>query len=133
MNQPIKSFFAFLLCIFACNSVARAGGVHHYVFFNRDRERISEAAFLGAKGIEGAQLKYSWRELEQGKDGYEFSDIQHDLAFLNSKGKRLFIQIQDASFDASIVPIPRYLVNDPRYHGGADKQYAISGNDEEHA
>jgi hypothetical protein len=103
-----------------CGSVSSAG-VHHYVFFNRDRERISDASFLQSR-FDGAQLKYSWRELEPKKDRYEFGDIEHDLAFLESKGKRLFIQIQDASFDISIQPFPHYLRQDAAYHGGADKQ-----------
>src|SRR5579864_1381571 len=92
--------------------------LHHYIFFNRDRERIGEESFLQTKAFEGAQIKYSWRQLEQGPGGYDFSDIEHDLAFLTSKGKRLFIQIQDASFDPSIITVPRYLLNDPKYHGG---------------
>ncbi|HZL34826.1 MAG TPA: hypothetical protein VFC78_05915 [Tepidisphaeraceae bacterium] len=107
--------------------------VCHYVFFNRDRERIADPPFLQTKAFEGAQLKYTWRELEQGKDSYDFSAIQHDLAFLRSKGKRLFIQIQDVSFNVAVVPIPRYLLNDPQYHGGADKQYDIPGDDEARA
>ncbi|HEV8292459.1 MAG TPA: hypothetical protein VGP94_11070, partial [Tepidisphaeraceae bacterium] len=107
--------------------------VRHYVFFNRDRERISEASFLETRAIEGAQLKYSWRQLERGEGGYDFSEIQHDLAFLKSKGKALFIQIQDASFDPAIVPIPQYLLKQPQYHGGADRQYNIFGDDEAHA
>jgi hypothetical protein len=107
--------------------------VHHYVFFNRERERISEPTFLETKAFEGAQLKYSWRELEHGKDGYDFGDIRHDLEFLSSKGKKLFIQIQDVSFDPTIVPIPRYLLDDPQYHGGADRQYNIPDDDETRA
>jgi hypothetical protein len=110
-----------------------AGGVHHYVFFNRDRERITDAVFLRTKAFEGAQLKYTWRELERQKDAYDFGEIEHDLAFLRSKGKKLFIQIQDASFDPNIRPFPRYLLEDPAYHGGADKQYGIKDDDEEHA
>lgn len=96
--------------------------MHHYVFFNRDRERIAEASFLQSK-FEGAQLKYVWRELEPQKDRYNFENIEHDLSFLHSKGKKLFIQIQDASFDINVRPFPRYLLQDPAYHGGADKQY----------
>jgi hypothetical protein len=107
--------------------------IHHYVFFNRDRDRISESTFLQTKAFEGAQLKYSWRQLEHGEDGYEFSEIKHDLDFLKSKGKKLFIQIQDASFDPSIIPIPQYLLKNPQYHGGANQQYAITGDDEAHA
>src|SRR5207249_6584611 len=91
-------------------------GPRHYVFFNRDRQRISDAAFLGTRAFEGAQLKYTWRELERAKDGYDCSAIQHDLAFLTSKGKKLFIQLQDASFDPAIVNVPRYLLDDPRFH-----------------
>jgi len=53
--------------------------------------------------------------------------------FLNSKGKKLFLQLQDASFDPTIVNVPRYLVNDARYHGGADKQYSIKDDDEQGA
>jgi len=116
-----------------CYAGANGERPHHYVFFNRDRERIADAAFLGAKAFEGAQLKYTWRELEPEKDGYDFSAVQHDLMFLNSKGKKLFIQLQDASFDPTIVNVPRYLVNDARYHGGADKQYSIPDDDEERA
>jgi len=107
--------------------------IHHYVFFNRERQRISERSFLQTKAFEGAQLKYTWRELEREKDQYDFGDIEHDLTFLNSKGKKLFIQIQDISYDPSILPVPRYLLNDPQYHGGADKQYDVKGDDEQHA
>ena len=125
-----------IACLFACAAAADQTPprpIHHYVFFNRDRERISEKSFLETKAFEGAQLKYSWRQLERGEDGYDFSEIQHDLEFLTSKGKRLFIQIQDASFDPSIIPIPQYLLKNPQYHGGADKQYAIIDDDEAHA
>src|SRR5947208_12508127 len=114
-----------ILCIFTCSVGASGEGIHHYVFFNRDRQRIADAAFLGTKAFEGAQLKYTWRELEPGKDDYDFSAIQRDLTFLKSKGKKLFVQLQDASFDPSIVNVPRYLLNDARYNGGADKQYTI--------
>ena len=123
MNAAAKArlyCLAFLVCSRCWG--APAAGVHHYVFFNRDRERIAEDSFLQSK-FEGAQLKYTWRQLEHPKDQYDFGDIEHDLAFLQSKGKKLFIQIQDASFDLNIRPFPRYLLEDPAYHGGADKQY----------
>jgi len=119
--------------ILACCGSATAEGEHHYAFFNRDRERIFDASFLGTRAFEGAQLKYTWRELERGKDAYDFSAIQHDLAFLSSRGKKLFIQLQDSSFDPTLVHVPRYLLNDARYNGGADKQYSIKGDNEEHA
>ena len=111
-----------ILSVLFCAGRVMAAGVHYYVFFGQERERITEPSFLQSN-FEGAQLKYVWRELEPQKDHYNFQDIQHDLAFLQSRGKKLFIQIQDASFDVNIRPFPRYLVEDPAYHGGADKQY----------
>jgi len=125
-------FACCLVAVLTCAAGANAAAVLHYVFFGQDRESITNATFLGTKAIEGAQLKYTWRELERGKDGYEFGDIERDQAFLQSKGKKLFIQIQDASFSPQFVPVPRYLVNEPEFHGGADKQYNITGDDEEH-
>jgi hypothetical protein len=113
---------------------ARAGaGLRHYVFFSQDRERISDTAFLDTKAFAGAQLTYAWRELEQGENGYDFNDIEHDLAFLTARGKRLFLQLQDVTFDPNRINLPRYLLNDPRYHGGADKQYSIPDDDETRA
>jgi hypothetical protein len=88
---------------------------------------------LETKALEGAQIKYTWKQLEPGMDHYQFDDIRHDLAFLDAHGKRLFIQIQDASYDPSIVPVPRYLRDDPQYHGGADQQYEVPGDDEARA
>jgi hypothetical protein len=123
---------------FACASApagadASRRGLHHYVFFGMDRERIAERSFLDTPAFEGAQLKYSWRQLERGKDEYDFAEVRRDLAFLESKGKRLFIQLQDASFDPKIVPVPQYLLRQPEYHGGADPQYNIPGDDETRA
>ena len=107
--------------------------IHHYVFFNRDRDAIGEAAFIDTPAFEGAQVKYMWRHLEPREGEYDFSAIEHDLDFLKSKGKNLFIQIQDSSFDDAIMPIPAYLRDVPAYHGGADRQYEITGDDEAHA
>jgi hypothetical protein len=122
-----------LLVLLGGAASPQAAEVHHYVFFNRDRERIRESAFLNTRTFEGAQLKYTWRELERQKDEYNFGDIQRDWSFLQAKGKKLFIQLQDASFDTNIVTIPRYLLKDAQYHGGADLQYSIENNDETHA
>src|SRR2546423_5645718 len=121
------------LFISICCGSAAAQGVHHYVFFNRDREKISDAAFLNTEAFEGAQLKYTWRELEPEKDGYDFSAVRRDLKFLRANNKKLFIQLQDSSFDPKIVNVPRYLLDEPRYHGGADKQYRIENDDETQA
>ena len=108
--------------------------LHHFVYFAQDREKLQTSkSLLETKAFEGAQIAYSWRQLEPGKDEYDFSLIREDLAFLNQHGKKLWVQIQDVSFSERWVPVPRYLTRDLQYHGGANRQYEYNGNDEEHA
>ena len=122
------------LLIWLCGIHVSAKPVHHYVFFGQDRDKIkTDSGFLGTEAFEGAQVAYSWRQLEPQKDQYDFSAIREDLAFLTSKGKKLFIQLQDTTFSEARISVPRYLLNDPQYNGGADKQYRVKDNDEEHA
>jgi hypothetical protein len=103
--------------------------IQHYVFFEFDRHRIQETSFLEHPALAGAQLKYSWRELEQREGEYDFSAIESDLQFLESHGKRLFVQLQDVSFVPTIVNVPDYLREDPRYGGGADMTYHSTTDD----
>ena len=105
----------------------------HYVFLNRDRQRIADSAFLQTAALEGAQVKYTWRELEPEQDRYDLSAIEHDLAYLRAHGKRLFIQLQDVSFDRQIVNTPRYLQRDSTYHGGIARQLAVGSDSVLHA
>ncbi len=35
-----------------------------FVYFGLDRERIGEETFLSNPGVVGAQLRYTWKELE---------------------------------------------------------------------
>lgn len=129
-----KRILSSALFVLLCCAAAGAKPVHHYVFFGQDREKIKGASsFLETKTIEGAQVAYSWRQLEPEKDKYDFSYIREDLAFLTSKGKRLFVQIQDVTFSESRINVPRYLLQESQYNGGADKQYQINDGDEEHA
>jgi hypothetical protein len=132
MTDALRTWLLFVAMI--CQTIGvGAGGVNHYVFFNQDRERIHDSAFLATGAFAGAQLKYTWRELEPDRDRYDFSAIRADLDFLTSRGKRLFIQLQDATFDPATIDVPLYLRQDPRYHGGANRQYNIEGDDERHA
>lgn len=128
-----RIFVSSLFFLWTCQSSAFASGIQHYVFFGTEREGIHDAAFLSTKAFVGAQLKYTWRELEPNKDAYDFSAIRTDLAFLTAHKKRLFIQLQDATFDPAYTGIPRYLRDDARFHGGADRQYNIPGDDEKRA
>lgn len=124
----MKKILWILLLAYGQNTLAQSL-VRHYIFFNIDRERIQEASFLQEKNIEGAQLKYTWRELEPAFDQYDFSAIHADLAFLSSKEKKLFIQIQDVSFDTARLLVPQYLLEDPVYNGGVAIQYITDEQD----
>ena len=114
------------LLIWLGSSGVSAKPVHHYVFFGQDREKIKEAAsFFKTKALEGAQVTYSGPQLEPKQDEYDFSYIREDLVFLSSKGKKLFIQLPDVTFSESRINVPRYLLQDAVYNGGADKQYDV--------
>ncbi len=124
MNGARKILWCFLVGFLASASLS-GKPIHHYVFFGQDREKIKSAtSFLEIKAFEGAQVTYSWRQLESAKDEYDFTIIRDDLKFLSSKGKKLFIQIQDVTFSDSRINVPRYLLTDPQFNGGADKQYS---------
>ncbi|MBI2519542.1 MAG: hypothetical protein HYV97_03970 [Bdellovibrio sp.] len=127
--MPLILFFILICsCNFACASHPEASHlVRNFVFFNRDRQRISESSFLETKNLVGAQLMYAWRELEPSEDVYDFSEIQQDLKYLSSKGKKLFIQLQDTTFSASMKAVPKYLLDEARFNGGVDPQCDSSG------
>jgi hypothetical protein len=110
---------------------ASAARVRHYVFFGRDRDALRQASsFLRSTSFEGAQVVYSWRQLEPEPGVYDFAVIRDDLTLLQANGKKLFVQVQDVSFTPARVNVPEYLLHDPRYGGGADRQYRIDRDDE---
>jgi hypothetical protein len=98
-----------LLCRIA---LAAQTSPQQFIFFSRDRERIHEASFYNHAGISGAQITYSWRNLESSKGVYDFSMIGEDLAFLTSHHKKLFIQLQDLTFSSKNIAVPDYIVKD---------------------
>jgi len=116
----MKQSVLLALILIASNNLFSQETINHYVFFNIDRHRIQEESFIESKALNGAQLKYRWSELEPEKGIYNFELIQNDLDFLKAKGKGLFIQIQDVSFDTSIINVPKYLLEDSIYNGGAE-------------
>ena len=124
---------SFVLLVIGCARALSADAPRTYVYFGADRERIAEKSFLDTRRMEGAQIRYSWKQLERGKGEFDFTDIRHDLDFLAAHGKRLWIQLSDVSFDPQYKPFPKYLLTDPAYHGGADPQYAIENDNEDHA
>jgi hypothetical protein len=101
--------------------------VLNYAFFGRDRERISERSFLDSPVIVGAQLTYAWKELEPDHGVYDFSKIEQDLHFLRRHGKKLFIQLQDTTFNPNNAAVPDFLRIDPQFGGGVVFQYDSNG------
>jgi hypothetical protein len=88
----------------------------------RHNERSSEATFTTHPHVAGAQLTYTWRELEPERDRYDFQPLRERIAFLDRHGKRLFLQLQDVSFSDRAF-VPDYLRTDTTFHGGAARKY----------
>ncbi len=98
----------------------------HFIYFARDRELIHNHPFLKTQRIEGAQIMYSWRQLESERGVYDFSIIYDDYNYLLSHGKKLFIQFQDVSFDSEYKAIPDYLMAE-EFDGGCTKSFDDNG------
>jgi hypothetical protein len=69
---------------------------------------------------------YPWKELEPEKGKYDFSIIREDYEYLASQGKKLFIQLQDATFNPRYIGIPDYLLSD-EFDGGSVPQLNDNG------
>jgi hypothetical protein len=85
-------------------------------------ELASIAPLLDRPDIQGVQIVYSWKSLESSFGVYDFSRIERDLAFLASRDRKLFAQIQDRFFEKHHRNVPAYLLEDPRYGGGLAPQ-----------
>jgi hypothetical protein len=100
--------------------------IQHFVYFSRNRELIIDHPFLFHQMFRGAQIMYSWKDLEPEKGQYDFSMLTQDYVYLNARGKKLFIQLQDATFNPKYKAIPNYLFAN-EYDGGAALQYNAEG------
>ena len=98
-----------------------ASNIMHFVYFARDREAIKGHAFLSNQRFNGAQIMYSWRQLEPVRDVYDFTVIEKDIAYLNFHNKKLFIQLQDATFHPEYKAVPDYLLTEEFDHGAVEQ------------
>jgi hypothetical protein len=96
---------------------------HNFVFFARERELLPNHPFLKIKRFEGAQITYSWKQLEPREDEYDFADIDADLKVLKEHNKKLWIQLQDTTFMPTRQAVPAYIMKGKEYNGGANPQY----------
>lgn len=103
--------------------------INHFVYFARDREAIRGHPFLRVPRFQGAQIMYSWKQLEPARGEYDFSVIHDDLAYLAAHTKKLWIQLQDATFFNSNVGVPDYL-RTKEFDGGAIQQRTDQGQPE---
>lgn len=98
-----------------------ASDIQHFVYLARDRQRLRDHTFLRNPRFAGAQIMYAWKELEPSRGRYDFSIIEADVDYLASKDRKLFIQLQDATFNPKYNAVPGYLLDD-EYDGGAVMQ-----------
>jgi hypothetical protein len=106
-----------------CLAHADQPKTHNFVFFGNDRELLAKHPFLKIKGFEGAQITYSWKQLEHDEDAYEFDDIDADLKVLKAHNLKLWIQLQDTTFMPNRQAVPVYIMKRKEYNGGANPQY----------
>ena len=132
----MRHMILFLLAVltFSSNAIAQTDSEvktpKNFIYFGLERAGIKEPKFLESNSVVGAQLKYTWKELEPERDLYELQPVLDDLAYLESHGKKLFIQIQEVSFDESIVNVPQYLREDPEFGGGVAHKLEFDDDDE---
>ena len=109
-----------LLCT-AWSSLTAAAPPQNFLYTGSD-DLASLSSLLRRPDIAGLQVVYSWKSLETSKGRYDFSQIERDLAYLESLNRKLFIQVQDRFFDVRHRNVPAYLLQEPNYGGGLAAQ-----------
>jgi hypothetical protein len=129
-RTPRISAMTYLLILTAVAMTWRADGeqspdnkTHNFVFFAKERELLPKHPFLKIKRFEGAQITYSWKQLERDEDSYDFEDIDADLKILKANNMKLWIQLQDTTFMPNRQGVPVYIMMRKEYNGGANPQY----------
>lgn len=100
--------------------------IQHFVYFARDREAIIDHPFLQHPVFKGAQIMYSWKDFEFEKGKYDFSILKQDYEYLQKFGKKIFVQLQDVTFNVAYKAVPGYLMTD-EFNGGVTIQYNDEG------
>ncbi len=103
--------------------------IKHFVYFSRDRESIINHPLLTHQLFSGAQIMYSWRDFEPEKGKYDFTKLRADYNYLKKYGKKIFVQLQDVTFNPNYKAVPDYLLTS-EYDGGATFQYNDDGKPE---
>jgi len=115
----MRTFFGLILCVAATG--ANAAPPQNFLFTGSD-DLGPLASLIDRPDVGGVQIVYSWKSLEGAPGKYDFVQIESDLAFLEARHKKLFIQIQDRFFEIGHRNLPAYLLDDPIYRGGLAPQ-----------
>jgi hypothetical protein len=102
---------------FGASQAAVAHDPVNFLFADSD-DLATRPALIERPDIAGVQIVYTWKSLEPAQGEYDFSQIETDLAFLEKRGKKLFVQLQDRFFLIEARNVPRYLLEGPEYGGG---------------
>ncbi|MFZ2783660.1 MAG: hypothetical protein WAZ36_04620 [Sediminibacterium sp.] len=102
--------------------------IRHFVYFSKDRELIKGHPLLSNSMFKGAQIMYAWRDFEPEKGKYDFSILKQDYEYLKKYHKKLFLQLQDVTFNPKYKAVPDYLMT-AEYDGGAVMQYNDDGSE----
>lgn len=82
---------------------------------------LTEGAFSfdrikGNPDFVGVKKYYTWKNLEPAEGQYDFSQMASDLAYLQSIGKRLWIEIRWTTFNSAYGPeTPTYMWRNSKY------------------
>jgi len=130
----MRSFYTQLLTLLLCtlffhNISFAASPPKLFFFFGPENplELKSYQQLLTNPCVSGVQIVYTWKELEPKKGIYDFSRIEKDLRYLDSIHKKLFVQLQDRSFQPDLFYVPDYIRSEKKYHGGVAMQYDFPG------
>ncbi len=116
----MRWFLAILLAAVSPPSFASEATVENFIFVGSIEPSLLNP--LLSNKFAGVQAVYSWKRLEPAKDVYDFAKVEEDLKFLEGKGKKLWIQLQDRFFNIDDKHVPPYLLTERIYQGGLAKQ-----------
>lgn len=123
--KKIILLIIYLFC--SINAILAEAALPKLFLFLGGDDAITHQDKLNQACVYGAQIIYSWKQLEPTKGNYNFSKLKKDLELLSSMNKKLFIQIQDRSFEPDVYNVPDYIRQDFIYHGGVALQYDMPG------
>jgi hypothetical protein len=87
----------------------------HYIFVGENDGKYQFDLIKNNPDFVGVKKNYPWIKLETAEDVYDFSQIEADLKYLQSIGKRLWLQVNDTQFGPWNPLTPSYMWKDSKY------------------